>query len=694
MKSFGAAGESIRAVALVLLLGNIGLTFEFHSHRPMRTTPPHPARTLTDGPARFVDAIKGNDSGSGSETQPWKTLQFALRQVKPGETLYLREGTFYEHPVLSQSGTADAPITIQSYPGESAVIDGGQREFLEDPESSWEPVSDGAPDEFVSTRTYHELNDRRVPQQFLPGGWEPLWGIEDERPLALGHFSDSMIPLHGYRHLSGLRAENQFWLSSKNDRSKGIYCGPGLWFNRQTGRVHVRMVHHTMPGLDHRAYRGETDPRRIPLHVSIGFGDDVLRISGIRHVRLRDLTLRGATGSPMIHVYGSEDVELDHVNVFGGFPALLVNASRDLRVTHCAFRGLAAPWSGRAHMKYLGTPSYQIVLQNNRPLNEDIEFSYCEFTDDHDFAFLRYAKNLRMHHCLVDHFNDDGLECGSKLRDHSIYIYQNRIGACLGVFQQHEIDQDESPADHTPGTGVYVFRNVIDTRAGVPYQWPREADPSGEFLHAEGHLLSDHGSPIYPVMRFYHNTFVRQSPVFRGYFLFGLGAVGLRQNERDVFNNIFVQNQGIPGPGFVAIKEAGQLREGGNILWSPVDGPNASADVFEKFRSSPLFQLSQQRFKPGWTTLDHVVDPGFVRLTGDRSAEVDLRLKPDSPARDSGLAIPTDWPDPLRQADSGNPDIGAIAHGMEPWSVGVDGRINLFTGKPERTEAPSQGAGN
>ena len=43
----------------------------------------------------------------------------------------------------------------------------------------------------------------------------------------------------------------------------------------------------------------------------------------------------------MIDLYGSEDVGLDHLTVYGGFPALLVNAAKNIRVTHCAFRGLA-----------------------------------------------------------------------------------------------------------------------------------------------------------------------------------------------------------------------------------------------------------------------------------------------------------------------------------------------------------------
>lgn len=678
--------RGIRASIVGCLL--VGLATEFllaaagKSHPSQRTSPEIPLRPRGDGPAKFVDAARGDDANAGNEAKPWKSLRHALRQLKPGDTLYLRGGTYYERPVLTQSGTEEAPITIRAFPGESVIIDGGLREFFENPAESWEPLEGGAPGEFVSANSYRDFDDRRVPHQFLPSAWEPMWGIEDQRPLALGNFGDSLVPLHGYRFLNDLRATNEFWLADKKDPNAGLYCGPGLWFNRETGRVHIRLAHHTLPGLGDRAYRGETDPRKLPLVVSLGFGDDVLRISGIRHVRIQDLTLRGATGSPMIHVYGSEDIQLDHLIVFGGFPGLLVNASRKLSLTHSAFRGLAAPWSGRAHMKYRGTASYQIVLQNNQPMNEDLEFAYCEFTDDHDFAFLRYAKNLRLHHCFVDNFNDDGLECGPKLRDHTIFVYQNRIGACLGVFQQHEIDKDESPLTHSPGSGVYIFRNVIDTRAGVPYQHPREPDPSGSFLRAEGHLLGNHGSPVSPVMRFYHNTLLRETPVFRGYFLFGLGALGREPTERDVFNNIFVERQGIPGPGFVALQEPGLLREGGNLLWGVEAGPSVKDDVFAKFRASPLFKLSQKHYAPGWTTYDRFADPKFAKLPSDPAAESDLRLLPDSPAINTGQPIPDDWPDPLREFDIDQPDIGALPRGVSPWGIGVNGRLSLFSGQP------------
>jgi hypothetical protein len=661
----------MRSLVSVMLLA-LPCAAQVKTHPPQRPLPVARSLPKAAGPMLHV-ATTGNDANDGSEAKPWRTVQYALKRLKPGDTLSLRGGVYHESVHLVRSGTANAPITIASHPGELAILDGGHAEFLESPATSWEPFPGGAPGEYVSTRTYPRAADRRVPHQFIPASWEPLWGTEDERPIALGHFADSMVPLHGYRTAADLRAVNEFHTGNKKaGESAGVYCGPGLWFNRETDRIHARLAHHAMPGLADRAYRGERDPRKLPLVVATGFGDDVLRISGIRHVRIEGLVIRGATGSPLVHVYGSEHIHLDHLTLYGGFPALLVNASKNLTVAHSAFRGLAAPWTGRAHMKYRGTATYQIVFQNSQPGNEHIELANCEFTDDHDFAHIRYVKNLNFHHNFVDNFNDDGLECGAKLRSHTLAIHHNRIGACLGTFQQHEIEKDESPATHDPDSGVSVYRNVFDARSGVYYHLPSAPEPDGEFLRHEGHLLSDHGSPVYPVFRFYHNTFLRRGPVFRDYFLFGLGAVGFKQTERDVFNNLFVQERGVPGVVILG-KEPGLLREGGNLLWGP-DGA-AKANPFAKLRASPLFKASQAIYEPGWTTHDRFGDPKFLKYGPDG---VDLRLGAGSAAIDAGLAIPPHWADPDRAADAGAPDIGALPSGAKLWTVGVDGRIPLF----------------
>ena len=71
-------------------------------------------------------------------------------------------------------------------------------------------------------------------------------------------------------------------------------------------------------------------------------------------------------------------------------------------------------------------------------------------------------------------------------------------------------------------------------------------------------------------------------------------------------------------------------------------------------------------------------DPEFAKLAHDSSEPSDLRLSKRSPAIDAGEIIPARWPDALREADKGKPDVGAVPFGAESWGVGVDGRIPVF----------------
>jgi len=54
---------------------------------------------------------------------------------------------------------------------------------------------------------------------------------------------------------------------------KPVYCGPGIWYDKDRGRIHVRLAH-TNIRLPEEAqhtvvnYRGERDPRRLPLVIA------------------------------------------------------------------------------------------------------------------------------------------------------------------------------------------------------------------------------------------------------------------------------------------------------------------------------------------------------------------------------------------------------------------------------------------
>jgi len=94
---------SVALIALVLALG--------------------PALTAQTGATYYVSTT-GNDNNSGTATAPWLTIQHAANTVKAGATVYVLGGVYHESVNFPTSGTASAPITFRSYPGEAAVIDG------------------------------------------------------------------------------------------------------------------------------------------------------------------------------------------------------------------------------------------------------------------------------------------------------------------------------------------------------------------------------------------------------------------------------------------------------------------------------------------------------------------------------------------------------------------------------------------
>jgi len=648
---------------------------DFASREPIRPLPLPHDRPLPDGPVLYVDATKGNDANDGSRTRPWKTLGKSLRRLQPGDTLCLRGGAYYEQVVPSVSGTQDAPIIIRSYPNELAIVDAGLREFHDDPKGAWQPFPEGAEGEYVSTRAYPQFNRRPIVHAFPAAGWEPLFGKEDDRPLALGHFADSMVPLHGYRTVTDLRDTSMLWdVESKLDKAGGVYCGPGLWFNRQTERIHVRLAHTKLAGLGDRHYRGETDPRKMTLCVSGHYGRDALRINAVNHLVIQDLVLRGAAGSPLVNLYGSENVTLDGLTLHGGSPGLLAKASSDVRIVHCAFRGLAAPWSSRASMKYRGTASYRLITQRNKPLNKDWEIANCEFTDDHDGIWIRYLHNLKFHHNYFDHFNDDGIELGARKRDHLIYIYQNLISRCSLTLTLHEMEADEGAAEVDPGSGVYVMRNVIDLRGGILKYLPKVPDPDGNYLKTPGSLASDHGSPVWPDYYFYHNTLLRADNAWRSHYGFGIGGRGVRGNKRAVLNNCFVQLNGLPGLNFAPTPQDYAID--GNLHWGLLDGPKFAGDFFKTQGRKMAFR--KVPWPEDWMKNDLFADPRFKTLTIGSGDAYDLTLKKGSPAQNAGVEIPDAWLDPLREQDAKAPDLGAFPMGVAPWRVGVRGRLNVF----------------
>ena len=85
------------------------------------TTPP---ATTHSG---YYVAPNGSSSGDGTASKPWDlatALGNARGVVQPGDTVWLRGGTYPGIFRNALTGTAAAPIVVRQYPGERAIVDG------------------------------------------------------------------------------------------------------------------------------------------------------------------------------------------------------------------------------------------------------------------------------------------------------------------------------------------------------------------------------------------------------------------------------------------------------------------------------------------------------------------------------------------------------------------------------------------
>ena len=95
--------------------------------------------SVRPGNIYFV-ATNGSNGNSGNRNASWRTLDFAARQTKPGDFIYLREGVYREnadktedaiywgggegqyYAIKNPGGVAGSPITMQAYPGDDVVL--------------------------------------------------------------------------------------------------------------------------------------------------------------------------------------------------------------------------------------------------------------------------------------------------------------------------------------------------------------------------------------------------------------------------------------------------------------------------------------------------------------------------------------------------------------------------------------------
>jgi len=66
----------------------------------------------------------GSDNNAGTIDAPFRSIDIALEKTLPGDTVWVRGGTYHEKVLFPRSGRLNKYISLKAYPGETPIIDG------------------------------------------------------------------------------------------------------------------------------------------------------------------------------------------------------------------------------------------------------------------------------------------------------------------------------------------------------------------------------------------------------------------------------------------------------------------------------------------------------------------------------------------------------------------------------------------
>jgi len=108
---------------------------------------------LSTGNVHYV-APNGDDSNPGTEDRPWKSIQYAVDHVNPGDSIAVRGGIYHESVQFHQSGREGGPITLTNYDGEVVTVSGGESPAILDKDGTQYWIIDGFR---LDSNAYHTI---------------------------------------------------------------------------------------------------------------------------------------------------------------------------------------------------------------------------------------------------------------------------------------------------------------------------------------------------------------------------------------------------------------------------------------------------------------------------------------------------------------------------------------------------------
>ena len=330
--------------------------------------------------AGWYVAPTGADSNPGSLEQPFATIQHAADIAQPGDTVFIRAGTYRETVTPPRSGTAAAPITFRPYNDEVVRIDGA------DPLTQ---ISRGRG--IYQTAMPWDLGEGKN-QVFFNGQMMP----EAQWPN-----SRSCLARPVFARAAGVTVQtNSSGLSSATISVPGLNDPPGAWVGAtihiapgqewvfQTGTVTASQpgsLTYTFQQLDPSNYQTPTSGNRFYLtgvmRALAGPGEWYRDPSGTLYLRPRG-AVDGHAVEAKRRLYGFDLNGLSYIDVTG-VHLFACTINTDANSSHLTIDGIDAkyvshdmidadPWAAKLHPHTSG-----IILNgsSNTIQNSTIEFS-------------------------------------------------------------------------------------------------------------------------------------------------------------------------------------------------------------------------------------------------------------------------------------------------------------------------------
>ncbi len=460
-------------------------------------------------PGEYYVSPDGSNRNDGKLNRPWRTLRYALEMLSAGDVLYLRDGTYYEHEIkIGISGSASTPITIRSYPGERAVIDGGVPYFTTTRGSEWE---------IIDSNIGLYRSRRALPEE---ADFVRAWLVDDDVQL-VEYESAENLESTNYGPLNGLE---QF------------YMGPGIQL-RADGHLYLRLQYNPNDLSDPSGNLLaptpiDTNPNNH--RIAIFFSSYIFRLDGASYVHFRDLVFSHAEYIFDVRAGSDHNVLSGSQLNYGSRGLVIRDNVRDWEIYNCEFNN--------------GVPDY-IYWTDVKNRGEDVAEAYPEFQSVaisgslpgflvHDNYFRDTFDGLSLQDGTTDARISDNVF--ARIRDDSINLSRgiSEVEVAHNLLWHVMSGISNLGSDAAPGD-VYIHHNVIDNsayqRGGRPGNvrednWPIWTIGSPFPDHDDGNKAS--------WWKLYNNTIVTRQNVGHPWAPAGPDSV-TGNPEKYVFNNIF-----------------------------------------------------------------------------------------------------------------------------------------------------------